>query len=124
MSSDNTIQLKVLCNILLDEFEIRFPDLSIRDECPICEIVGGRHHRTDPNIITNTQLLNPVKSRNSDGITKIFGKAKDQFPEWTKSTDCRVFLKHLELTLKSFPDILVSEYPRVFVFVVNVYYWV
>lgn len=124
--TESVAEVKELCNLYFEEFTSTFKSLTIADACPICGIVGARHVRLPPT----EPVLVPTPPRVSDaqpGYSKhllsstamAFMKLEKQLPEWNRSTECRTFLKRVELVLKTNDGIPSDDWPRVFLYVVK-----
>ena len=93
MSSDD------VCNILLSEFKDSFDGLSLADKCPACGIIGARHLRTEPGIIStssdNSRYVSSEKNLLS-ATSQAFMKLKNHLPTFNvNTTECRTFLKQM-----------------------------
>jgi len=111
-------ETKELCTTYYDEL-IR-EGLSRLELCD-CGNAVNKHKREQ---ITNTNIISSNRSNSTnydvDGLTKVYGKMKDQFPTWTKqSTNCVQFLQRIELTLKSLTNVPEEDYPRLLYYLVT-----
>lgn len=118
------VPVSSLCNAYYEEFCEIFEGLKITESCPECGFSGVRHHRkvvasssrahsggADGASSSSRSILSPV--------AQAFMKLSSQLPEWYKSTDCRTFLKKIDLVLTTNVGIPKSEWPRVFLYTVK-----
>jgi RNase H-like domain found in reverse transcriptase/Reverse transcriptase (RNA-dependent DNA polymerase)/Integrase core domain/Integrase zinc binding domain/Chromo (CHRromatin Organisation MOdifier) domain/Retrotransposon gag protein/Zinc knuckle len=111
-----------LCNLYIDEFKAEFPGLTLADKCPACDCMGAKHPRRPPAAAAAAVAVGGVPSSSKHLLSATplaFMKLKDQLPQWTKSTDCRQFLKRIDLVLKINDGIPESDWPRVFLYVIE-----
>jgi hypothetical protein len=106
-----------VCNVYLDEFTTFFTGLTIVDACPSCGIMGARHHRLQGGSSFSSSS-NSTKNVLT-GVSNAFFKLEKHLPEWNKSTDCRTFLKRIDLVLKTNEGIPEVDWPRVLLYVVK-----
>ena len=90
-----------LCKVYFEDFEKLFEKLNLTlvDKCPVCKSFGARHRRqTKVPLQSNKSNNSGHSSSNSLSATTLaFIKLKSQFPKWTKTTECKQFLKRIEM---------------------------
>ena len=92
-----------VCNVYFEEFTEIY-DLTLSESCPECGIAGTRHLRRPNTITSSHNNVNEADSNTStSGLTaasNAFIKLASQFPTWDKTTECKQFLKRLEMVLE------------------------
>ena len=109
------------CNVFIDQLTSQVPALSLFDKCPGCENKVCFHKIRELVIPTtavssSSTLPRRIKTGGLSSSSLAFIKLQSLLPEFKRDSDCRTFLKSVELVLKTNQGIPETEWPRVFLY--------
>lgn len=103
-----------LCNVLFGEFKDAF-GISLAELCPVCHIPGARHLREPSKQLSTSSDKNLLSA-----TAQAFMKLKDHLPKFDiKTTECRNFLKQVELVLTINDGIPQQKWSLVFLYIIK-----